>query len=61
MSEHEQVRPFRLHVPEADLDDLRERLVRTRLPETETVTGPSGDADWSQGPPRSYVAELIRY
>ncbi len=57
----EQVRPFRLNVPEAELDDLRERLRHTRLPETETVTGPNGGPDWSQGPPREYVADLIRY
>jgi pimeloyl-ACP methyl ester carboxylesterase len=61
MSMDEQVRPFRLHMPEADLDDLRERLRRTRLPEAETVTMPSGGMDWSQGPPREYVADLVRY
>lgn len=37
------VRPFRVAVPEAELDDLRERLARTRWPDRETV------ADWSQG------------
>src|ERR1700712_5563971 len=57
----DQVRPFRLRVPEADLDDLRERLRRARLPEPEPVPGPSGGPDWSQGPPRSYVADLVRY
>ena len=31
------VRPFTLDVPEADLNDLRERLARTRWPERETV------------------------
>lgn len=65
MSMHDQVRPFRLQVPGTDLDDLRERLRRTRLPETETVTRPSGGLDWShdwsQGPPRNYVADLMRY
>jgi epoxide hydrolase len=25
--------PYRLHVPEAQLTDLRERLARTRLPD----------------------------
>src|SRR6478735_4189544 len=58
---HERVRPSRVHVPEADLDDLRERLRRTRLPETETVTRPSGGVDWSQGPPRAHVADTMRY
>ncbi|WP_263732185.1 epoxide hydrolase family protein [Cellulomonas sp. SG140] len=37
------VRPFRVAVPDADLDDLRERLARTRWPDRETV------GDWSQG------------
>jgi epoxide hydrolase len=57
----DQIRPFRLQVAESDLDDLRDRLRRTRLPETETVTAPDGEADWGQGPPRSYVADLMRY
>ena len=39
-------------VPEADLDDLRERLARTRWPEPETVD------DWSQGIPLAYVQEV---
>ena len=51
------VRPFAVNVPDSALADLRDRLHRTRLPERETVTGP----DWSQGPPLSYVAELVRY
>lgn len=61
MSPGEQVRPFRLCVPESELQDLQERLRRTRLPEAETVTGPSGTPGWSQGPPLRYVADLIRY
>ncbi|MGS2644591.1 alpha/beta fold hydrolase [Streptosporangium sp. LJ11] len=49
------VTPFRLHVPEADLRDLRDRLARTRWPEKETVD------DWSQGVPLAYLRELCRY
>jgi len=45
----------RLAVPEAELDDLRDRLRRTRWPEAETVD------DWSQGIPLAYVQELCRY
>lgn len=37
------VRPFRVAVPDTELDDLRERLARTRWPDRETV------GDWSQG------------
>src|SRR5206468_3225788 len=29
----EEVRPFRIEVPEADLDDLRDRLARTQWPD----------------------------
>jgi epoxide hydrolase len=50
-----EVTPFRIEVPEADLDDLRERLRRTRWPEPETVT------DWSQGVPLGYLQDLCRY
>ena len=28
-----EIRPFRIQVPQADLDDLRDRLARTRWPE----------------------------
>ncbi|MGI5171327.1 epoxide hydrolase family protein [Spirillospora sp. CA-253888] len=51
----ETVTPFHLDVPETDLDDLRERLARTRWPEGETVD------DWSQGVPLAYLRELCRY
>jgi hypothetical protein len=32
------IRPFQVNVPEAELTDLRRRIVATRLPERETVT-----------------------
>ena len=38
------VQPFTLDVPQADLDDLRDRLARTRWPDAETV------GDNGQGP-----------
>ena len=47
--------PFRIDVAEADIDDLRDRLRRTRWPERETVD------DWSQGIPLAYVRELCEY
>ena len=49
------VRPFRIHVNDADLDDLRRRLLATRWPEKEPVD------DWSQGVPLAYLQELCRY
>ncbi|HYD04704.1 MAG TPA: epoxide hydrolase N-terminal domain-containing protein, partial [Reyranella sp.] len=49
------VRPFRLDVPQAALDDLHRRLDRARWPEKETVT------DWSQGTPLAALQELCAY
>jgi epoxide hydrolase len=53
MGDH--ITPFRVDIPEADIEDLRERLRRTRWPEAETVD------DWSQGTPLAYTRELCRY
>jgi pimeloyl-ACP methyl ester carboxylesterase len=47
--------PFRVHVEDAQIEDLRTRLARTRWPERETVE------DWSQGIPLAYVQELCGY
>ncbi len=49
------IRPFRVDVPEADLVDLRQRIVATRWPERETVS------DSSQGVPLATIQELVRY
>ena len=49
------IRPFRVHVPDADLADLRARLKATRWPDKETV------ADQSQGVPLARLQELVRY
>jgi pimeloyl-ACP methyl ester carboxylesterase len=49
------VTPFRIEIPDADLLDLRERLERTRWPESETVD------DRSQGVPLAYMRELCGY
>jgi pimeloyl-ACP methyl ester carboxylesterase len=49
------VEPFRIEVPEAELDDLRARLNAARWPEEATVD------DWSQGVPLEYMRELCAY
>src|SRR6266567_1191068 len=49
------VRPFRINVPQKDLDDLRLRLAMTRWPKRETVT------DDSQGVPLAMIQQLARY
>ncbi len=46
------IEPFHLSVPEADLDDLRDRVARTRWPDRETVP------DTSQGPQLSKLQAL---
>jgi epoxide hydrolase len=48
-------RPFTVQVPGAAVEDLRDRLRRTRWPDRETVD------DWSQGVPLGYVQELCTY
>jgi len=49
------VRPFRLDVPENVLDDLRERLRRTRWP------AEAPGAAWQYGTDLSYMKELVAY
>jgi pimeloyl-ACP methyl ester carboxylesterase len=46
---------FRIAIGEEALDDLRDRLRRTRWPEPATTPG------WAQGPPLADVRELCRY
>jgi hypothetical protein len=57
MSERQsaEITPHRPVVPEHEIDDLRERLSRARLPEPETAPG------WAQGIPLDYLTELIRH
>ncbi len=50
-----EIQPFRLEVPQAELDDLERRLAATRFPEAETPD------DWSQGVPLAYARELVDY
>jgi hypothetical protein len=49
----EAIRPFRIHIPEKDLVDLRHRLAATRWPEKETV------ADDTQGVPLATMRQLV--
>jgi pimeloyl-ACP methyl ester carboxylesterase len=49
------IRPFRVNFSDAELADLRKRILATRLPEKETV------ADFSQGVPLATVQKLARY
>ena len=49
------VEPFHLNIPQGELDDLRDRLTRTRWPDAETVH------DTSQGPPLAKIRALADY
>src|SRR5688572_23394240 len=49
------IQPFQVDVPQADLDDLRQRLAATRLPSRELVD------DRSQGVQLATIQELTRY
>lgn len=51
----DEVTPFRIDASDAQLDDLRDRLARTRWAEPQTVD------DWSQGVPESFLRELCGY
>jgi epoxide hydrolase len=50
-----EIRPFRIDIPQADLDDLRDRLARTRWPDQLPETG------WERGVPLGYLRELAAY
>ena len=54
-ADSEAIRPFRVEVPQTEIDDLRRRLQATRWPEKETV------ADQSQGVQLATIQELVRY
>jgi microsomal epoxide hydrolase len=50
-----EIRPFRIDIPQADLDDLRDRLARTRWPDELPGVG------WAYGVPAGYLKELAEY
>jgi microsomal epoxide hydrolase len=50
-----QIRPFRVDIPQADIDDLADRLARTRWSEQ------PADSGWDYGVPVGYLRDLIEY
>ena len=63
-----EIRPFRIDVSQADLDDLHERLMRTRWanelpPESRRSGGQGGlvPPGWEYGVPLGYVKNLVEY
>ncbi|WP_407560144.1 epoxide hydrolase family protein [Streptomyces sp. 184] len=55
MTTDDTIRPFRVSIPDGDLDDLRNRLDRTRWPDELPGVG------WAYGVPRDYLRELAHY
>ncbi|MET7295792.1 epoxide hydrolase family protein [Streptomyces griseoloalbus] len=51
----ESIQPFRIDIPQSALDDLHDRLDRTRWPDPLAGTG------WTYGVPQEYLRELVRY
>ena len=49
------VRPFTVAIADSEVDDLKQRLARTRWPNPETVP------DWSQGVRLENAKSLINY
>src|SRR5687768_320499 len=49
------IRPFSVDIPDAQLQDLRERLARTRWPDELPGVG------WTLGVPLTYLRELTAY
>src|SRR6266704_2735221 len=49
------IRSFEVNTPEAELTELRRRILATRFPEKETVT------DFSQGVPLATTRKLAQY
>jgi microsomal epoxide hydrolase len=55
MTNDGQIHPFRIAIPDSDLDDLRSRLARTRWPDELPGAG------WDYGIPLGYVRDLAEY
>jgi pimeloyl-ACP methyl ester carboxylesterase len=49
------MQPFRIDIPQADLDDLHDRIARTRWPDELAGVG------WERGVPLGYLKELAEY
>jgi epoxide hydrolase len=50
-----EIRPFQVAIPQADLEDLTDRLGRTRWPDEFPGNG------WGRGVPLGYLKELVAY
>lgn len=55
MAEHPEIQPFRIAIPDTALDDLNDRLSRTRWPDALPGAG------WERGVPGDYLSGLADY
>lgn len=58
MTNTQDIRPFLIEIPQAELDELDRRLADTRQPHP--VPGDEA-TDWDRGVPAAYLTELIEY
>jgi epoxide hydrolase len=49
------IHPFHIAIPDADVEDLRARLARTRRPHALPGVG------WERGVPADYLEQLLAY
>ncbi len=68
MNENTEIKPFRIDIPQADLDDLADRLARVRwaneLPADQVTDGVQRGPvtpGWEYGVPLEYVQRLVAY
>lgn len=55
---NDQIRPFRIEIPQPDLDDLNDRLARIRFPDRlESLDS----TDWSRGIPEPELSGLVEH
>src|SRR5262249_3166379 len=54
-TQSEAVRPFKIHVDDSVLTDLKQRLARTRFP------GEINNSSWDYGTNLAYLKELVAY
>ena len=59
MTEDDALTPFRIDIPQADVDDLRRRLAEARWPFP--VPGRDDRTDFDRGIPLVYLQELAEY
>ncbi|MFI2488769.1 epoxide hydrolase family protein [Promicromonospora kroppenstedtii] len=59
MNENTALAPFRIAIPQADVDELRDRLAHTRWPVP--VPGRADHTDFDRGTPVGYLQELTEY